>query len=207
MKFKEILPIAMIDNNSTLGYECGVDEAGRGCIAGPVVVSSCILNPEIQSNILLQDSKKLSETQREEAYQWIIENALEYHIIFVDNNIIDKINILQATYLGMNISINQIQNKLQHIIIDGNRFQWNDEINANKKNIPFDCIVKGDSKYGNIAAASILAKVSRDRYMLTIADKYPRYFIDKNKGYPTPEHKEIVKEYGWRPYHRKTFNI
>ncbi len=178
----------------------GVDEVGRGCLAGPVVSASVILessskNLEFISKV--NDSKKLSLTKRKEIYSEIISN-FTYSYDFVDNNIIDDINILQASISSMKNSIKKLRIKPSHILIDGNRFS--------KFEIGYTLIVKGDSISYSIAAASIVAKVIRDNYMCDIADKqYPNYGFAKHKGYATTLHIDMIKKYGITPLHRKTF--
>lgn len=179
--------------------ECGCDEAGRGCLAGPVVASAVIL-PSDFSHPLLNDSKQLSDKQRRLLRPIIEENALAYCVAFVSNEEIDKINILQASFLAMNRAIEGLKQKPELLLIDGNRFN-------NKTNIPFECIVKGDSLYQSIAAASILAKTYRDDYMLNLHKEFPKYHWDKNMGYPTKQHRQAIIENGITPFHRKSFNL
>lgn len=178
--------------------EAGCDEAGRGCLAGPVVAAAVILS---EDNIIegLDDSKKLNHKKRLILREEIIKKAKYYAIAFVDNEEIDKINILNASILAMHKALNQLDITPNHIIVDGNKFKP-------FKDIPFDCIVKGDSKYMNIAAASILAKTSRDIYMENIHKEFPYYKWNQNKGYPTMEHKLAIYEYGLSKFHRKTFS-
>jgi ribonuclease HII len=179
--------------------ECGCDEAGRGCLAGPVVASAVIL-PSDFSHPLLNDSKQLSDKQRRLLRPIIEENALAYCVAFVNNEEIDKINILQASFLAMNRAIEGLKQKPELLLIDGNRFN-------NKTDIPFECIVKGDSLYQSIAAASILAKTYRDDYMLNLHKEFPKYHWDKNMGYPTKQHRQAIIENGITPFHRKSFNL
>jgi ribonuclease HII len=179
--------------------ECGCDEAGRGCLAGPVVASAVIL-PSDFSHPLLNDSKQLSDRQRRLLRPIIEENALAYCVAFVNNEEIDKINILQASFLAMNRAIEGLKQKPELLLIDGNRFN-------NKTDIPFECIVKGDSLYQSIAAASILAKTYRDDYMLNLHKEFPKYHWDKNMGYPTKQHRQAIIENGITPFHRKSFNL
>lgn len=179
--------------------ECGCDEAGRGCLAGPVVAAAVIL-PQDFSHPLLNDSKKLSDKQRRFLRPIIEQNALSYCVGFVSNQEIDKINILQASFLAMNRAIEGLKQKPELLLIDGNRFN-------NKTDIAFQCIVKGDSLYQSIAAASILAKTYRDDYMLNLHKEFPKYHWDKNMGYPTKQHRQAIIENGISPFHRKSFNL
>lgn len=181
------------------GYElvAGVDEAGRGPLAGPVCAAAVILpeNCEIEG---LNDSKKLSEKKREALYDVIIEKALSYDIQLVDNKVIDEINILNATMLAMTNAVNSLSVKPNYVIIDGNKI-------PKQLEIPADYVVKGDAKSMSIAAASILAKVTRDRLMLELDKKYPEYEFARHKGYGTKLHQEKLLEYGPCEIHRKTF--
>ena len=179
--------------------ECGCDEAGRGCLAGPVVAAAVIL-PQGFSHPLLNDSKKLSDKQRRFLRPIIEQNAIAYCVGFVSNQEIDKINILQASFLAMNRAIEGLKQKPELLLIDGNRFN-------NKTDIAFQCIVKGDSLYQSIAAASILAKTYRDDYMLNLHKEFPKYHWDKNMGYPTKQHRQAIIENGISPFHRKSFNL
>lgn len=179
--------------------ECGCDEAGRGCLAGPVVAAAVIL-PQDFSHPLLNDSKKLSDKQRRLLRPIIEQNAIAYCVGFVSNQEIDKINILQASFLAMNRAVEGLKQKPELLLIDGNRFN-------NKTDIAFECIVKGDSLYQSIAAASILAKTYRDDYMLNLHKEFPKYHWDKNMGYPTKQHRQAIIEKGISPFHRKSFNL
>lgn len=179
--------------------ECGCDEAGRGCLAGPVVAAAVIL-PQGFSHPLLNDSKKLSDKQRRLLRPIIEQNAIAYCVGFVSNQEIDKINILQASFLAMNRAVEGLKQKPELLLIDGNRFN-------NKTDIAFQCIVKGDSLYQSIAAASILAKTYRDDYMLNLHKEFPKYHWDKNMGYPTKQHRQAIIENGISPFHRKSFNL
>jgi ribonuclease HII len=179
--------------------ECGCDEAGRGCLAGPIVAAAVIL-PFDFSHPLLNDSKQLSDKQRRLLRPIIEENAIAYCVEFVSNNEIDKINILQASFLAMNKAVKGLNKKPDLLLIDGNRFN-------NQTDIAFQCIVKGDSLYQSIAAASILAKTYRDDYMLKIHEEYPFYQWNKNMGYPTKYHRQAIIENGISPFHRKSFNL
>ncbi len=182
---------------SDYDYECGTDEAGRGSLAGPVTAAAVILNKNFKSN-LITDSKKLSVNQRKKAKKLILENCIAYAICNVSNKKIDKINILNASILAMHKSIKKLNHKIDFIIVDGNRFK---PIN----NIEFKTIIKGDQKYLNIAAASILAKTYRDNYMKKIHKEYPEYNWKKNKGYPTKLHIRALKCMGPCAIHRLSF--
>ncbi len=179
--------------------EAGTDEAGRGCLAGPVVAAAVIL-PDNFKHPLLNDSKQLTEKQRKILKPFIEENALAFSVSFVDARKIEEINILQASILAMHQSIETLDIKPEFIIVDGNKFKA-------LNNIPYKTIVKGDAKYMSIAAASILAKTYRDEYMQEIAKEFPHYFWTKNKGYPTKQHRNGIKEFGITTYHRKTFKL
>lgn len=179
--------------------EAGCDEAGRGCLAGAVYAAAVIL-PHDFKNELLNDSKKLTEKQRYELREVIEKEALAWAVGIVEPEEIDKINILNASFLAMHRAIEQLKIIPQHLLIDGNRF--------NKyRDIPHTTIVKGDGKYLSIAAASILAKTYRDDYMNRLHGEYPVYDWDKNKGYPTKKHREAIKQYGTSPYHRLSYNL
>jgi len=179
--------------------ECGTDEAGRGCLAGPVTAAAVIL-PEDFYHPFLTDSKQLSEKRRLELKKIIEREALCYSVKHVMMDEIDKINILNATILGMHRCIESLSEKPSFIAVDGNRFK------------PFgntlhECVVKGDSKYLHIAAASILAKTYRDEYMTNLHDIYPAYNWKRNKGYPTLEHRAAIRKYGPTSYHRTSFRL
>lgn len=179
--------------------EAGCDEAGRGCLAGPVVAAAVVL-PQNFYHSLLNDSKQLNENQRLHLRPIIENEAIAFAVAFVDNIEIDKINILKASIKAMHLAIDKLEAKPELLLIDGNRFTpyWN---------IPHRCIVKGDSKYTSIAAASILAKTYRDDYMQELDLQFPQYNWKENKGYPTPFHKKTIAEIGLTPYHRITFKI
>ena len=177
--------------------EAGTDEAGRGCLAGPVTAAAVIL-PKNFSNDTLNDSKILSSAKRDLLRPIIETNATSFGIAQIFPDEIDKINILNASFLAMHKALDQLKTDPQFIIVDGNRFNP-------YQNIPHACIVKGDGKYLSIAAASILAKTYRDAYMEKIHLEYPMYNWIKNKGYPTLEHREAIRKYGITKYHRKTF--
>ncbi|MBJ09968.1 MAG: ribonuclease HII [Flavobacteriales bacterium] len=179
--------------------EAGCDEAGRGCLAGPVVASAVILPRDFQ-NKLLNDSKKLSEKQRLSLRPIIEKQALFWGIGIVTPQEIDKINILNASFLGMHRAIEQLKQKPEQLLIDGNRFNP-------YKDIPHHCIIKGDSKYLSIAAASILAKTYRDDIMKKLDLEFDSYAWKKNKGYPTIAHRKAIQEKGITPHHRKSFQL
>ena len=180
------------------GYEliCGVDEAGRGPLAGPVCAAAVILPRDIEIEGL-NDSKKLTEKKRDALFDVICDNSLSYGIAFATVEEIESINILNAAMLAMNRAIEKLSPRPQLALIDGNR---NSAIN-----VPSRCVIKGDAKCADIAAASILAKVTRDRYMLKMAEKYPEYHFEKHKGYGTKLHYEALHEYGPSEIHRPSF--
>ncbi len=180
-------------------FECGLDEAGRGCLAGPVTAAAVILKPNFKHE-LIDDSKKLTKIKRDELSKIIIKNSLDYSIGFVYPRKIDEINILNASILAMHKCISKLKIKPEFLIVDGNRFK-------KYKNIKHKTMVKGDSKYLSIASASILAKYSRDIYMEKISKKFPDYFWHKNKGYPTKEHKNAIMRFGITNHHRKSFKL
>lgn len=180
----------------------GVDEAGRGPLAGPVVAAAVILDCCTDIFKDVNDSKKITKSKRKELFELIIKNAISHSIQFVNENIIDNINILQSTIQAMNSAIKGLNTKVDFIIVDGNYFHYSMGI----KDIPFKTIIKGDVKSISIAAASILAKVARDEWMEEVAAKeFPQYNFMKNKGYPTKEHINLLKKYGACKYHRKSF--
>ncbi len=179
--------------------EAGCDEAGRGCLVGPVFAAAVIL-PQNFSHLLLNDSKKLTEKARYQLRAEIEEHAIAFAVASVSHEEIDKINILNASFLAMHRAIAQLKILPGFLIIDGNRF--------NKyKEIPHQCIVKGDAKYYAIAAASVLAKTYRDDYMKLLSGQHPQYNWHINKGYPTLQHRSVTAALGFTPYHRKTFKI
>ena len=186
-------------NFSGFFLEVGTDEAGRGCLAGPVVAAAVIL-PADFSHPFLNDSKQLSEKKRQELRPIIEENALAFAVSFVWQDEIDKINILQASITAMHRAIDALKISPEFIIVDGNKFR-------KYQQIPHQTIVKGDSKYLSIAAASILAKTYRDEYMEKIHQEFPNYFWGKNKGYPTIDHRNAIREFGATIHHRKTFKL
>ncbi|MHC1706145.1 MAG: ribonuclease HII [Bacteroidales bacterium] len=188
-----------LKNNFSGNYpEAGCDEAGRGCLAGPVFASAVIL-PEDFSHPLLMDSKKMSRTQREKARIIIEENALAWAVESIDNQIIDEKNILWASILAMHKALDKLNLLPEYIIVDGNKFKP-------YKNIPHHCIVKGDSLFLSIAAASILSKTYRDDFMQQAHYQYPVYGWNSNKGYPTASHAKAIYENGLSPLHRRTFS-
>ena len=179
--------------------EAGTDEAGRGCLAGPVSAAAVIFS-ENYSNPDLNDSKKLSEKKRNELRKIIEKEALAFSVVHVDNHEIDKINILNASILAMHRAIKQLKIVPEFILVDGNRF-------SKYGNLEHKCLISADSKFQNVAAASILAKTYRDELMTKLGKKYPQYNWNKNKGYPTKFHKNSIKLYGPSIYHRKSFRL
>ena len=178
--------------------EAGCDEAGRGCLAGSVFAAAVILPPDFY-HPLLNDSKQMTERRRNELRQIIEREALAWSVQEVTAERIDQINILNASIEGMNLALKALSIKPEFIVIDGNRFKTD-------LDTPYRTIVKGDGKYANIAAASVLAKTHRDEYMVRLAEEYPMYGWAKNKGYPTREHRLAIREHGLSPYHRLSFN-
>lgn len=179
--------------------EAGCDEAGRGCLAGSVYAAAVIL-PDGYDNPSLNDSKRLSAAKRMRLRDEIVRDAVAWAIGVVTPEEIDHINILRASILAMHRALDQLQVRPEAIIVDGNRFlPYGD--------LPYTTIVKGDGKYQAIAAASILAKTFRDEYMERLAEEFPRYGWQSNKGYPTPQHREAIRQYGVTPYHRKSFDL
>jgi len=179
--------------------EAGCDEAGRGCLAGPVFAAAVIL-PRDFRNETLNDSKQLSEKQRDSLRPLIETSAIAWAVALVDAETIDRINILNASIHAMHLAISQLAKQPQFCIIDGNRFKP-------YPGIPHQCIVKGDEKYLSIAAASVLAKTYRDDFMKHIHAEYPLYNWTQNKGYPSRQHRDIILQYGLTPYHRKSFRV
>jgi ribonuclease HII len=194
MKKKKLLPF-YLENI----IEAGCDEAGRGCLAGPVFAAAVILPPDFK-NELLNDSKQLTEKQRYQLRPLIEKEALAWAVEMVDNHEIDEINILNASFLAMNRAVAKLKTKPQHLLIDGNRFRPQTEI-------PFTCMIKGDGRFYSIAAASVLAKTYRDDFMQRIHNEFPNYDWNKNKGYPTKKHRAAIKEYGITKYHRMSFRL
>lgn len=190
--------------------EAGCDEAGRGCLAGAVYAAAVILPPDYR-NERLDDSKRLSETMRYKLREEIQRDAIAWAVGIVSPKEIDQINILRASFLAMHRAIDQLTVRPEALIIDGNRFTpyhalLTDGTRAASP-LPYTTIVKGDAKYLSIAAASILAKTYRDDYMNTIAEEFPQYCWHSNKGYPTPKHREAIRQYGVTPYHRLSYNL
>jgi len=179
--------------------EAGCDEAGRGCLAGPVYAAAVVL-PKNYKNKWLNDSKKLTDTDRYELRPEIEEKALSWAVGVVDHKEIDEINILNASFLGMHRAVDQLKITPELLLIDGNRFKA-------YKNIQHQCIIKGDGKFLSIAAASILAKTYRDDFMKSAALTHPQYSWDSNMGYPTKKHREAIRQYGVTPLHRLTFQL
>ena len=180
-------------------YEAGCDEAGRGCLSGPVVAAAVILPPDFKNSILT-DSKQLSESKRDKLRPIIEQEAVAFGIGIVSPQEIDEINILNASFLAMHRAVDQLKPKANFLLIDGNRF------NPYKK-VKHACMVKGDSRFLNIAAASILAKTERDRIMADLHEAFPQYNWKKNKGYPTKEHRAAISQYGTTPHHRMSFQL
>lgn len=179
--------------------EAGCDEAGRGCLAGPVFAAAVILPSNFKSE-LLNDSKKLTEKQRYKLRPIIEKEALAWAVESVSNNEIDEINILNASFLAMNRAVQKLKIKPEHLLIDGNRFRT-------QTDIPFTCMIKGDGRFYSIAAASVLAKTYRDDFMEGIHKEFPGYEWNKNKGYPTKKHREGIRKFGVTKYHRKSFRL
>ena len=179
--------------------EAGTDEAGRGCLSGPVVAAAVILPDNFQHE-LLNDSKQLSEKKRQELRPYIEKHALAYGVSFIHQEEVDELNVLQASITGMHRSIQQLNIQPEFIIVDGNKFKPYEEV-------PHQTIVKGDAKFMSIAAASVLAKTYRDEYMEKIHQEFPQYNWQKNKGYPTKEHREAIRQFGATIYHRKSFKL
>ena len=178
--------------------EAGCDEAGRGCLAGSVFAAAVILPPDFH-HPLLNDSKQMTERQRNILREVIEREAVAWAVAEVTAARIDEINILKASIEGMNIAAANLKVAAEFLAIDGNRF-------ISHSGLPFKCIVKGDGKYADIAAASVLAKTHRDEYMLRLHNEFPHYGWDRNKGYPTKEHRLAIREYGLTPDHRLSFN-
>ncbi|MGB4205077.1 MAG: ribonuclease HII [Bacteroidales bacterium] len=179
--------------------EAGCDEAGRGCLAGPVFAAAVIISHDFRCPGL-NDSKQLTTEQRNEMRKYIEENALAWAVASIDNQIIDKINILQASYLAMHEAVKKLKYTPELLLIDGNRF-------LPYPGVPHQCFVKGDAKFASIAAASILAKTHRDEFMEQIHKEFPQYGWNRNKAYPTVVHIKAIEEYGFSKYHRKSFSI
>ena len=189
----------MLANSMHTGLcEAGLDEAGRGCLAGGVFAAAVIL-PEDFHHPLLNDSKQMTERARNILREIIEREAVAWAVVELSPERIDRINILNASIEAMNIAVERLSVRPEHLLVDGNRFHTS-------LDIPYTCVVKGDATYANIAAASVLAKTHRDECMLRLAEEYPEYGWAKNKGYPTLEHRRAVLEHGLSPYHRRSFN-
>jgi ribonuclease HII len=180
-----------------LTYVCGIDESGRGCLSGPVFAAAVILPKDFESE-LIRDSKKISEKKRLKAFELIKEVAISWDYCFIEPNVIDDINIQEATYLAMINSVNKLNIKPEHLLVDGDRF-------TDVLDIPHTCIVKGDDKFLSIASASIVAKVLRDQYMTNLHKQYPKYKWASNKGYGSKEHIDVILESGVTKHHRMSF--
>ena len=195
----EALVLHMILKHQHQFIECGTDEAGRGCLAGPVTAAAVILPDSFQAG-LINDSKLLSHKIREELREIILKNAVAYGIAHVFPTAIDTVNILNASIQAMHLAIDQLSIRPQHILVDGNRFKT-------YLNCTHDCMIKGDGRFLSIAAASILAKTERDRYMKTLGKEFPEYGWHKNKGYPTKAHRCAIQAHGITPHHRKSIKL
>ena len=191
--------LQLLLNYSGKSLECGCDEAGRGCLAGPVVAAAVIL-PLDFSCPGLNDSKQLTELQRDELRIIIEKEALAWSVALVDEKEIDEINILNASILAMHRAVDKLTVTPEFIIVDGNKFK-------KYGNVPHQTIVKGDSKYLSIAAASVLAKTHRDELMMKLHGEFPQYGWDRNKAYPTIKHRQAIKQYGVSPYHRLSYKL
>jgi len=189
----------LINSYQTIVTEAGCDEAGRGCYAGPVFAAAVIL-PKDFYHPLLNDSKQVKEKDRDLLRTYIEQNAISYGVAMVDNEEIDRINILKASFKAMHLAVAQLNPTPELLLIDGNRF-------TPYIGIIHKCIIKGDGKYANIAAASILAKTHRDEYITKLSESYPMYGWKQNKGYGTLIHRKAIEEYGLTKYHRKSFKI
>ena len=196
-KVKKETPLLLFMQKGVI--EAGCDEAGRGCLSGPVFAAAVILPTNFKCDSL-NDSKQLSEKTRNELRTIIENKAIAFAVAHCTPQEIDKINILWASVEAMHRAIAKLKATPQHILVDGNRFKP-------YKEIPHTCVVKGDSKFMSIAAASVLAKTHRDEHMKKLHNDYPQYDWDKNKGYPTRAHRKAIKEFGITPYHRKSFNL
>jgi ribonuclease HII len=179
--------------------EAGCDEAGRGCLAGPVVAAAVILPKNFRHEVL-NDSKKLTAKQRNELRDEIIHSAIAWNVAFIDNNEIDELNILRASIKAMHRAIDGLSKKPEFLLIDGNRFYP-------YKKISHKTIIRGDGIFFSIAAASVLAKTSRDEFMEKIHNEFPHYGWDRNKGYPTEYHRRAIREHGISPWHRRSFHL
>jgi len=180
-------------------HEAGCDEAGRGCLAGPVFAAAVILPPGYK-NPVLNDSKKLSPETRSKMRVIIEKEALAWSVAWLDNEKIDELNILRASLLSMHLALDKLKIRPEHILVDGNRFYP-------YHLVPYRCIVRGDGLYASIAAASVLAKTWRDEFMVSLHSQYAHYGWDRNKGYPTSVHRQAIRKFGISPYHRKSFSL
>ena len=189
----------LMNNFSNSNFEAGVDEAGRGSLAGPLTAAAVIL-PKDYENDALDDSKRLSEKKRFQLRSIIEKDSIDFAVFFISPSVIDKINILNSTFKAMHGALNNLKTIPSFIVVDGNKFK-------KFKNINHKCVVKGDAKYQNIAAASILAKTYRDSYMIDQHNRFPAFGWDKNKGYGTEFHITNIKKYGISELHRKSFVI
>lgn len=189
----------LLPNHSGKLLEAGLDEAGRGCLAGPVVAAAVILPPDFHHPVL-NDSKQLNKKQRDLLREEICKEALHWAVGIVSHQEIDEINILNASFLAMHRAVDQFSVQPEFLIIDGNRFNKYQEI-------PYQCIIKGDGKYFSIAAASVLAKTFRDEIMENLAKEFPGYGWEQNAGYPTIKHREAIANFGTTPYHRMSFRL
>ncbi len=189
----------LLSNFKAGQLEAGCDEAGRGCLAGPVFAAAVIL-PQNFENEILNDSKKLNKKQRLELRTIIEKESLAWSVVAVSNDEIDEINILNASFLAMNRAIEKLTVQPDHLLIDGNRFRT-------RSKIPFTCMIKGDGRFLSIAAASVLAKTYRDDFMEKIDNEFPQFDWKNNKGYPTIKHRNAIRKHGITKYHRKTFRL
>lgn len=189
----------LLPNYSGKLMEAGLDEAGRGCLAGPVVAAAVILPPNYQHK-LLNDSKQVTRKNRDLLREEICKEAVQWAVGIVSHEEIDQINILNASFLAMHRAVDQFTQKPEFLLVDGNRFHKYPEI-------PHSCIVKGDGKYFSIAAASILAKTFRDEFMEKLATEFPEYGWEHNAGYPTIKHRQAIAEFGSSPFHRMSFKL
>ena len=189
----------LLSNYSGILLEAGVDEAGRGCLAGPVVAAAVILPPDYK-HALLNDSKQLSRKSREALREDILRNAISWGVGEASPAEIDAVNILQATYIAMHRAIDKLSQAPEYLIVDGNRFK-------EYQHLPYSCIIKGDGKYLSIAAASVLAKTFRDDAMALLDETHTYYGWKQNAGYPTKQHRQAIAEYGTTAHHRMTFTL
>lgn len=189
----------LISNHSGYLYEAGCDEAGRGCLAGPVFAAAVIL-PQDFHHSLLNDSKQLSEPHRIQLRKIIEKEALAFSVAQMDNEDIDKYNILWASVRTMHLALDGLNTSIDHILVDGHKF-------IPYKNVSHTCMIKGDARFMSIAAASILAKTYRDEYMVKLSQECPEFLWDKNKGYPTSDHRQAIQKHGVTPYHRRSFKL